>query len=113
VISVLWVGPVLSQVLRKEFYRLDVEPPVPRLVSNSVSDLLIDGNTLWAGTGGGLSKTSDDGRSWESYGVRQGLGRGGVSALAKRGDTMWVATAFDSLTQDAEVRRGPTSISPA
>ncbi|MBC7186834.1 MAG: hypothetical protein H5U38_07365 [Calditrichaeota bacterium] len=93
------IVPVASsaQVLGKSGYHFDQPAPVPRLAGNAVTDILLAGGKIWAGTGGGLSVSEDGGRSWRSYSRAHGLGKGGVSALAIRGDTIWTATAFDTL----------------
>ncbi|MGQ9558889.1 MAG: hypothetical protein ACUVTG_00515 [Candidatus Oleimicrobiaceae bacterium] len=89
-----------AQLLGKGGYHMDQPTPVPRLASNAVTDLVIGGGRIWAGTGAGLSVSEDGGTTWRSYGRVHGLGRGGVSAVALRGDTIWAATAFDTLITD-------------
>ncbi|MFQ5677667.1 MAG: hypothetical protein ACE5G1_17390 [bacterium] len=97
------VGNSSAQTLRS--FRFDI-PPEPGLASNSITDIVVLDNTLWFGTGRGLSKTSDAGLSFNSFGVEQGLGRGGVSALAVSDEVIWVATGFDSTTVVGEQQTG-------
>ncbi len=87
----------ISQVLLKSF-KMETEPPEERLTSNTVQDIVPVGNTIWFGTGQGLSKTSNAGLNFLSYGREQGIGNGGVSGLAANDEIIWVATGFDSLT---------------
>lgn len=90
-------GTVFSQILTKRGYRFD-DDPVTGLKSNSITDIIVaDENTVWIGTGKGLSKTTDGGKNWVTFTEKHNIGRGGVSALAKKDSILWVATAFDSL----------------
>jgi ligand-binding sensor domain-containing protein len=79
----------------------ETPPPVAGLASNSVTDIRFAGDTIWVATGSGLSRSIDDGETWESFDHRHGLGKGGVSALVVTDSIIWVATAFDTLTIDA------------
>jgi len=94
-----------SQILRKNSFLLQ-EQAESGLASNSITDIVINNEVIWFGTGRGLSKTSDSGLSFESFRQPQGLGRGGVSALAVRDDIVWVATGFDSLTDFGSMQTG-------
>jgi len=93
--------PVSSQVLQKSSWDFGKASQSSRISGNSITDIFVNQNALWLGTGAGLSKTTDAGETWQNFGHADGLGRGGVSALTLAGDTIWVATAFDSLTKDA------------
>lgn len=64
--------------------------------SNAINDILVVGNAVWVAAGSGLSRTADLGLSWTQVTPSNGLGRGGVSALAERNGVIWVATAFDT-----------------
>lgn len=70
------------------------------LGSNGVTQIAFQGDSLtWFATGGGLSKTSDFGRSFSSYyGGDFNMPRGGISALATLDSVIWVAGVFDSKT---------------
>ncbi len=76
------------------------------LASNTVTDLVVTDIGIWLGTGRGLSKTVNDGLLFESYDEENGLGKGGVSAIAVRDDIIWVATGFDTLTDVGRVQAG-------
>lgn len=97
---IVTVDPLRAQTVPKIAYFFGKEP-MPGLASNSVTDIVIYDGTIWLGTGGGLSRSTDGGLTWESFGQEHGLGKGGVSALAVRDDIIWVATSFDTLTADA------------
>jgi len=101
----LTLSNAYSQILHKNAFRLD-EPPEPGLASNTITDIKILGNTVWFGTGDGLSRTKDDGLSFESYRPAQGIGRGGVSGLAIGDNVIWVATGFDSTTDFGRLQTG-------
>ncbi len=86
-----------GQILSKLAYKFQSEP-LTGLKSNSITDIIVvDENTIWLGTGKGLSKTEDGGQTWQTYTEEHGIGRGGVSALAVTDSMIWVATAFDTL----------------
>ncbi|MFQ5629722.1 MAG: hypothetical protein ACE5I1_13235 [bacterium] len=71
------------------------------LRSNSIFDIVIHQNRIWLGTGKGLSVSESAGQAWRTFTHDDGLGRGGISALAVNDTMIWVATIFDSLTVDA------------
>lgn len=79
---------------------------VTRLKSNSIGEIIIDGDVLWVGTGRGLMKSVDDGLSWTVFDAASGIGRGGVSAVAVQGETVWVATSMDTLTDQGRLDAG-------
>ena len=82
-----------------ESYELNSLPePSSRLEANGVVDIKGNKNTIWFATGHGLSMTSDNGSSFITFDESYGIGRGSISALAVRGDTIVVATASDTLT---------------
>jgi photosystem II stability/assembly factor-like uncharacterized protein len=93
-----WLCISGAQVLKKGGFELggkETDGPT----SNAINDILITENHTWIATGRGLTHTDDNGESWEIYTQKEGIGRGGVSALAYRDNTLWVATAFDTLTE--------------
>jgi hypothetical protein len=69
------------------------------LAGNGISDIKEGKGVLWFGTGHGLSRTTDQGAMFESFGTGQGIGHGSVSGLWVNGDTVIVATATDTLTK--------------
>ncbi|MFQ6617962.1 MAG: hypothetical protein ACE5QV_04655 [Fidelibacterota bacterium] len=82
---------------------LKLDGQISGLVGNGITELKVLGDYLWIGTGDGLSVTRGDGETFYSYNHRvSGIGRGGVSAIAVSPHEVWVATAFDSLTEAGE-----------
>lgn len=86
---------------------LDDAPPTNRLTSNVVIDLRAgtEEETIWAGTGQGVSKFDDPDQwppsvplpdPWYSWGAAEGLGKGGASALVVTDSIIWAAFAFDT-----------------
>lgn len=67
---------------------------VSQIPSNSVSQIATWGTTVWVGTGKGVARTSDGGRTFVSYrGVPQ-FPRPGIFAMDVKGDTVWCATGY-------------------
>jgi hypothetical protein len=83
-------------------YMLTIEDPDRRgLVGNGITDLLWFAERLYAGTGFGLSITSNNGQTWQSFTPADYGGKGGISALTIGPDsTIWIATGFDTTVQD-------------
>jgi ligand-binding sensor domain-containing protein len=71
------------------------------LYGNGISDILFQQDTIiWAATNYGLNRSNDEGNTWTSYGVKQLIGKGGVSAIALMdSSTLWIATVFDTVVQ--------------
>lgn len=90
--------PSIGQILSKNSFRLDVGKSEAGLLSNSITDVVVFGNRILFGTSSGLSRTSDEGFSFETFDEQDGLGKGGVSALTVSDEITWVATGFDSTT---------------
>jgi len=90
-----------SQAFRLAKPTLDSDNTFLGLASNSVTEIVSQGNSLmWFATGGGLSMSPDFGQTFVSfYPGLNNLPRGGISAIAVKGDTIWVAAVFDSLIQ--------------
>jgi hypothetical protein len=83
---------------------LDNTPPEPRLVSNVIIDIKpADLDTLWLGTGNGLTRVSvlrnsilPEPPHLVSYTQAQGMGKGGVSGLLVTDSIIWASFAFDT-----------------
>ncbi len=70
-------------------------------LGNAMVDMVTKDSLLWAGSGYGLSRTSDGGSTWTTFSSRDYLGKGGISAMAIMDDsTLWIASAFDTSIQD-------------
>ncbi|GAB1349748.1 FlgD immunoglobulin-like domain containing protein [Ignavibacteriales bacterium] len=63
--------------------------------SNSISAMLVQGDTIWLGTSRGLSRSTDKGTTWRNYYGDPAFGTENISALAwdKYRGILWVATA--------------------
>lgn len=77
-------------------------PPTSGLAGNGITDIAAGVRTMWFGTGYGLSRSRDNGATFESFGTQHGIGDGSVSALWVHGDTILVATANDTLTDASD-----------
>ncbi len=62
-------------------------------LSNSIVDIVISNDTIWLGTGKGLSRSTDGGYSWKNYYGTAAFGSENISAIAVRGTDIWIATA--------------------
>ncbi len=76
------------------------------IASNSIVDILVHNDAIYLGTGEGLSVSRDDGRSWQTFTQAEGIGQGGVAAMAVNDAVIWVSTAFDSLVPEGELPTG-------
>ncbi len=66
--------------------------------NNSITDLLIVGDTVWAATGQGLSMTTDAGNNWTNFTNNQIFGTESLSAIGYYKGALWAATAHDTNT---------------
>ncbi|MCL5030947.1 MAG: hypothetical protein M1480_18225 [Bacteroidetes bacterium] len=74
--------------------------------NNSITDLLIVGDTVWAATGQGLSMTTDAGNNWTNFTNDQTFGTESISAIGYYRGTLWAATAHDENTSQGPVQTG-------
>ena len=97
-----------AQLLRPSSFSLvSADTVYGGLIGSSISDLAGQGDTLWLGSGHGLSATYDNGESFVGFSSDfSNLGQGGVSALAVWGDTIWVAMGFDTTTAIGDLSAG-------
>ena len=76
---------VNSQMLSKYGYNFQ-SLPTPGLKSNSITDLfVVDETTIWLGTGEGLSKTEDGGKTWQTF-----TDKNYQPELRKKGDDVYI-----------------------
>ena len=108
VLSIFAALSLHGQLLRPSTFSLESADTVySGLIGSSISDLAGQGDTLWLGSGHGLSATYDNGESFVGFSSRfSNLGQGGVSALAVWGDTIWVAMGFDTTTAFGDLKAG-------
>ena len=80
----------------------DTAEPFAGLIGTDIGDMKWSGRYLWVGTENGLARLDPnrasglEGAHWVTFTEANGLGRGAVSALDAVGDTVWVATLFDT-----------------
>jgi len=85
-----------------------LEESFPGLAGNSVVEIIYDGVNIWVGTGNGLSYSSDDGATWESFDRYNGLNQDGISALAYnfKDSTLWVAVSYTQIIDGVPIPFG-------
>ena len=72
-------------------------------LSNSVSDIIVIGDTIWLGTSRGVSLSIDNGKTWVNFYGRDDFGTDLISAIGYNNDTFWCGTA-----KSTEVTGGST-----
>lgn len=70
-----------------------LEDPIQGLLSNSVTQIIYDGEYVWLATGNGLAGSNDGGISWITYNKDNAFAASGISALALAGNRLLIATA--------------------
>ncbi len=60
---------------------------------NSISDIVVIGDTVWVGSGKGVSLSTDAGNSWKNFYGSDAFGSENISAMGYNKGTFWVATA--------------------
>jgi hypothetical protein len=76
------------------------------LPSNSISHLETRGTMIWIGSGKGLARTTDGGRTWESFGSLPQFASPGIFSVALHGDTIWVSTGYSEELDNSSVQTG-------
>ncbi len=95
----LWSSALFAQI--PLHYQLDVAPDRSGLVGNGITDLRVHHDSLFVGTGYGLSLTEDAGFHWTNYTPREYKRKGGISALTIAPDgTVWIATGYDTTVEN-------------
>ena len=74
--------------------------------SNSISDIITVGDTIWIGTTQGLSKSIDKGETWTNYYNSDAFGQEDITALAYKNGVIWVATAHSTETSNGILPEG-------
>ena len=100
----LWLlasAPVHA-VLPQRFFQDSQTEPIAGLLGAGIGDIAWSGRYLWVATASGLArldpsqKSGLDDADWATYTELNGIARGGISALDAAGDTVWLATVYDS-----------------
>jgi photosystem II stability/assembly factor-like uncharacterized protein len=76
-------------------FKLAVGDTLPYLAGNSVIDIEYNpaGSALWAGTGSGVSVSTDFGLTWRTFTTAQGISNNSISALELDDSTVWIGMA--------------------
>jgi hypothetical protein len=74
--------------------------------TNSVNDILVEHDSVWFGTGSGLSLTTDGGMNWTNFSGTNTFDNKGISAIAIKDNIMWVATIYFTKLSDDWVQTG-------
>ena len=79
--------------------------PPSNSISHITTHITTQDTELWIGTGKGLARSIDGGRSWESYRTVPQFVSPGIFAISVKGDSVWASTGF---TQDLNGQSIPT-----
>lgn len=74
----------------------------PVQLGNSITDIVVAGDTVILGTGKGLSISYDRGESWSNFYNHPDFGKESISAVAYKNGFIWVATAH-SVERDGQI----------
>ncbi len=78
--------------------------PLPQ--SNSIAKIVPRGDTIWVGSGTGLSYTTDAGRSWKLFTAAETFDGKSVCAVAIRGNVIWVASEYSVQSDNQSIPTG-------
>jgi hypothetical protein len=73
---------------------------------NSVTDIVIYNDTIWLGTGKGLSRSVNGGRTWKNYYGTPEFGTEDIAAIAVSGKNVWASTAHSVTVDGASLPEG-------
>jgi len=62
-------------------------------LSNTITDIITIGDTIWLGTSRGISLSTDNGSSWENFYGQSDFGTDNISAIGYNNGVFWCATA--------------------
>ncbi len=79
------------------------------LPSNSLSHLATGNTSLWAGTGNGLARSNDGGRTWTGFAANTQFAQPGIFSIAIKGDTIWASTGYSKDVDGTQVQTGSGS----
>lgn len=86
---ILTINLLFSQL--KFNYELNSYSDLP--AGNIVTNICINGDTVWIGSSKGLSRTTDGGKTWKNYWQTLEFGTNKISAIACKDGVIWVALA--------------------
>jgi hypothetical protein len=87
-------------------YRFNSIPNNLLPLTNSISDIFVQQDTVWFGTEKGLSFTSNGGTTWTNFSGTATFDNKGISAIAIKDNTIWVATGYTTKLGDESVQTG-------
>ena len=82
-----------------------------RRLRNLVTDIAVTGTDVWVATGLGVCLSRDGGRTWVSFGPKEGLPAGMIHAIAAEGKMAW-ATSTRGLYHSADRGRHWAALAP-
>ncbi|MCF8260516.1 MAG: hypothetical protein K9J12_07060 [Melioribacteraceae bacterium] len=77
-----------------------------RLLSNSITDILVVGDTIWLGTTRGLSQSTDHGTTWNNYYNSPEFEDEGIVAMAYANSTIFVSTGHSENLNGQDIQTG-------
>ncbi len=78
----------------------------PTISSNSISDILTIGDTIWIGTDQGVDYSTDNGNNWTNFTNDKTFGTESISAIGYNNGIFWAATAQDTNTAQGVMPKG-------
>jgi hypothetical protein len=108
IISIIFCLEVFSQ-FKPESFSIEAHESFNKTVtsetpaSNSINDIVANGDTIWIGTSRGVSKTTDNGNSWTNYYGSSSFGTESIAALHfdTYNSIVWTTTAH-SVKRDGQ-----------
>ncbi|MCU0344857.1 MAG: hypothetical protein MUF28_13675 [Ignavibacterium sp.] len=104
----LFSAEVTAQLSPDNYFLQEEEKALSKIssknpLSNTVTDIITIGDTIWLGTSRGVSLSVDGGVNWTNFYGREDFGTDNISAIAYKNGVFWCATA-----KSTEVTGGST-----
>jgi len=91
--------PLTYKLDENEFSKESAETPK----SNSITDIIFVGDTVWIGTSRGISRSTDLGESWTNFYETPEFGTDGIAAIGYSEGIFWASTArYEDLSTGRE-----------
>jgi hypothetical protein len=87
-------------------YRINSIPNSSLPLTNSADDILVRQDTVWFGTGTGLSFTFNGGTTWTNFSGAATFDNNAISAIAIRDNTIWAAAVYTTKLDNEDVQTG-------
>ncbi|MGD1044674.1 MAG: hypothetical protein ABR936_04990 [Bacteroidota bacterium] len=75
-------------------------------LTNSINDVLVRQDSVWFGTVSGLSLTANGGKSWTHFANTGTFDNKGISAIAIKDNTIWVAAYYFTKLDNESIQTG-------